>query len=142
MIARKIQRHPAPRVYHSGMTDTEVPTVRKRTLADVEIAFDGSAVIEDDSHCAACGEWFEVNDKIVYTPYAPTVNPRWVAPSHLGCAISNDEIDLTAPTGETLRLLKRTHGLLSQALKAEDTASLDRVEAENLFGDIAAVLPA
>ena len=142
MIARKIQRHPAPRVYHSGMTDTEVPTVRKRTLADVEIAFDGSDLIEDDVACAVCAEKIEINDKAVWTPYAPEVNPQWVAPEHLHCAVSNDEIDLTAPTGETLRLLKRTHGLLSQALKAEDTASLDRVEAENLFGDIAAVLPA
>lgn len=122
------------------MTATEVPTVRKRTLADVEIAFDGSAVIEDDGRCAACGEKFEVNDKIVYTPYAPTVNPRWVAPSHLGCAIANDEIDLTAPTGDTLRLLRRSHDIITALDLVDGRSGLDD-DVEKLLNDIAAVLP-
>lgn len=76
------------------MTDTDIRPLP--TLADVERLTEDSDAIADGSYCMGCGDEFEVNDRVVMTPFDRS-NPsnRMLVLQHLHCAVRNDDIALT-----------------------------------------------
>jgi hypothetical protein len=55
-----------------------------------------SDVIDDEAHCAICGEALKVGDEAIDVGMGELHGRNLIAPAHLGCAVNNGEVDLTA----------------------------------------------